>query len=174
MADDFFDEILLNYCENGLFAVTSPTMIHYHVKSDIFDIPCEALCHGVNIRGMAGGLAHAVFMRYPSSYESYSEACENGLLTTGQAFVTHEDDRLIYNLTTQDEPGPSARLDWLQDAFVAMRAHAIANNVKSIACPKIGAGIGGLSWRDVVKVIEQVWLTARDVQLHLVTQDEAF
>jgi O-acetyl-ADP-ribose deacetylase (regulator of RNase III) len=174
VADQDFDEILLTYCENGPFPVESPEMIIYHTKSDIFDLPTEALCHGVNIRGVTGGLAHAVFTKYPDSYQTYKEACDNGLLTTGMAFATHEHDRLIYNLTTQDNPGPSASLLWVQEAFVRMRAHAVANHVKSIACPKIGAGIGGLSWPDVEGVIKLVWETARDIELHFVTQEEAF
>ena len=37
--------------------------------ADIFEVEAEALSHGCNIRGVAGGLAGKVFDRYPEMRE---------------------------------------------------------------------------------------------------------
>jgi O-acetyl-ADP-ribose deacetylase (regulator of RNase III) len=45
----------------------------------------------------------------------------------------------------------------IEAALQAMRRTAEAEQVGSIAIPRIGAGYGGLSWRKVRAIIEQVF-----------------
>jgi O-acetyl-ADP-ribose deacetylase (regulator of RNase III) len=146
-------------------------MIEYHENTDLFKIDTEAICHGVNIRGVAGGLAHSVFERFPENYESYQSACSTGRLAPGAMMSHFENGQWVYNLATQQEPGPDAKIDLVEQAFVAMRAHAIKTKVKSIGCPQVGSGIGGLQWSDVDKAIRRVWSQAHGIGLHIVTRD---
>lgn len=45
---------------------------------------------------------------------------------------------------------------------------ASQSNVKSIALPKIGAGLGGLNWDDVKSAIEEVAASFPDIELIIV------
>ena len=50
----------------------------------------------------------------------------------------------------------------------AMLILASQSNVKSIALPKIGAGLGGLNWDDVKSTIEEVAASFPDIELIIV------
>jgi len=147
-------------------------MIEYHESTDLFEIDVEAICHGVNTRGIAGGLAASVFSRFPENYEAYQRECSQGRLTPGMMMSHYEKDQYVYNLVTQKEPGPDAKINLIEYAFTAMRSHAMENDVKSIGCPQVGAGIGGLQWKYVDQAIKKVWSTAQGVTLHIVTRDK--
>jgi O-acetyl-ADP-ribose deacetylase (regulator of RNase III) len=62
--------------------------------------------------------------------------------------------RWIYNIASQDQPGPNARLEWFEVGLVRSLKHAEENFVPTIAMPRIGCGIGGLEWGDVRDIIE--------------------
>ena len=110
-------------------------MIEYVENGDLFELDVDAICHGVNTRGVAGGLAHEVFSRFPENGGSYKELCNDGLLSGGTMMTHKELGQWVYNLVTQVEPGADARISLIEQAFVAMRAHAIENDIKSIGCP---------------------------------------
>lgn len=148
-------------------------MIEYHENTDLFEIDVEAICHGVNTRGVAGGLAFHVFDRFPENYHAYKSMCDRGDLVEGQMMCHKENGQWVYNLASQKEPGADAKINLIELSFVAMRAHAMLNEVKSIGCPQIGAGIGGLQWKYVDQAIRKVWSQAQGVTLHIVTR-EAF
>ena len=146
-------------------------MIEYHENTDLFEIDVEGICHGVNTRGIAGGLAHSVFTRFPENYEAYQRECTAGRLQPGMMMTHFENGQYVYNLATQKEPGPDAKINLIELAFVGMRAHAMENKVKSIGCPQVGSGIGGLQWKYVDQAINRVWSQAYGVTLHIVTRD---
>jgi len=146
-------------------------MIEYHENTDLFEIDVEAICHGVNTRGIAGGLAYEVFRRFPENKVAYQRACDNGSLTAGMMMAHKELGQWVYNLATQVEPGADAKINLIELAFVSMRAHAMENGIKTIGCPQVGAGIGGLQWSYVDRSIRKVWSQAQGVTLHIVTRD---
>lgn len=145
-------------------------MIEYVENGDLFELDVDGICHGVNTRGIAGGLAYEVFRRFPENKESYQRLCSDGLLAGGTMMTHKELGQWVYNLATQIEPGPSARINLIEMAFTVMRAHAINNEVKSIGCPQIGAGIGGLQWSDVDRTIQKVWSQSQGVKLFVCTR----
>ena len=49
--------------------------------------------------------------------------------------------------------GPDSEPPIDLDTMIALTANAEVNGVKSINIPKIGSGIGGLKWDDVLSVI---------------------
>jgi len=136
-------------------------MITYHPKTDLFQLPAGAFCHGINTRGVAGGLAADVFMRFPDMRDVYQSMCQQNALAGGDILPIFYDmgDRKfwVYNLVTQIEPGASASLDLVRQAMANMRSHAEMAEVESINCPLIGAGIGGLRWPDVDSILHEVF-----------------
>ena len=131
-------------------------MIKVIENGDIFAIKANAFCHGVNTKGIMGGLAGEVEKRFPDLAHLYRSMCELRQLDGGDILPVLFDKWWIYNLVTQIEPGASASLELIEQAFSKMIAHAEEHSVKSINVPKIGSGIGGLIWDDVFDVMQKL------------------
>jgi O-acetyl-ADP-ribose deacetylase (regulator of RNase III) len=124
---------------------------------DLFAQGLPALAHGVNCRGGLGGLALTFGRRWPALAAAYSEACAHGHLQLGGMLVfTADDGTVVYNLATQVRGGPDARLDAIDASLRTAVAHAQQHGITAIGLPRIGAGIGGLAWSDVLDVIEPI------------------
>lgn len=127
------------------------------INGDIFTTQRHAIGHGVNLHGVMGsGIAKTVKTLYPAVFPPYQRACHSGLLTTGGMLpVEVAKDRWILNMASQDKPGANARLDWLEDSLDAALHFVNMKNLDGLALPRIGAGIGGLEWDDVLEIIEK-------------------
>lgn len=120
-----------------------------------------AIGHGVNTYGMmGGGIAALIARKFPSVLEPYVEACKTKELVPGgfQAVKIEElPDFYIFNIASQQKPGPDARMEWLESGMEAAIAYAKENGFKGFAVPRIGGNIGGLDWETESKpVIEAV------------------
>jgi O-acetyl-ADP-ribose deacetylase (regulator of RNase III) len=64
----------------------------------------------------------------------------------------------VFNLGTQETYWRGrASYEAIETALASMKKQAIKEGLKSIAIPRIGAGFGGLSWKKVRAIIEQVF-----------------
>lgn len=122
---------------------------------DMFASTTAALAHGVNVDGLMGAGVAAIFRRkFPAMHREYVRACRRGDLTPGSVWPWKAPSGLwVYNLASQDRPGPHARLEWVEESVKAMLEHAQEHGVGSVAMPRIGCGIGGLHWADVEGVL---------------------
>lgn len=125
-------------------------------NTNALEIPCDAIAHGVNMRGaMAGGIARQIALMFPEAEAEYIWNCKWDLVNIGGCLpIGINDDKdqgpyTLYNLFTQVEPGADARLDALEKSLEFMTEEAAILGVKDIAMPRIGCGIGGLEWDDV-------------------------
>lgn len=131
-------------------------------KGSLFDADdLDALAHGVNCKGVMGaGIAKEFARRWPDMLVCYRKACTlNGLavgdvLKLGGFLAFQTEDRLIYNLATQDRPGPDAKLRYVAQGVAGMLNDAEDNGIKRIGMPRIGCGIGGLEWVEVRMIVE--------------------
>lgn len=134
------------------------------IKGDLFDPGHEfdAIGHGVNCRGVMGAGIAAVFKaRYPEMYKRYVIMCRYGILRAGGAYVYEPDaNPIIFNLASQDEPGPDAREKWYAQSLVAaLETPEVTQNWHpdyTVGLPLIGAGIGGLRRESSIGVVEDV------------------
>lgn len=128
------------------------------ITGDLFDSGAAILAHGVNIRGaMAGGIAAAFARRWPALEWSYRQTCLEGRLRVGEVFYWQAPNGpLIANVATQDDPGPCARMPWLVSGLSHVLGVADGLGVATVAIPRIGCGIGGLSWKEVSWAIQQL------------------
>lgn len=133
-------------------------------KSSLFDTQEGiAIAHGCNTLGVMGaGIAKYFKELFPEMYVSYQNKCKNKEFLPGGSFIwknpTKEGDhanRFVVNLATQDRPGPFARLEWIEESLCDS-LKKLDMEVKAIAMPKIGCGLGGLDWIDVKEVLEKV------------------
>ena len=124
---------------------------------DLFAATTDAIAHGCNCRGVMGaGIAKPMAALDNDMYLSYRERCQAGLFLLGECMPWYFDDSVdfvcVYNLATQVETGPDARLTAVAVSTTLMLDHAVRRNIKSIGVPRIGCGIGGLEWDDVKDV----------------------
>jgi O-acetyl-ADP-ribose deacetylase (regulator of RNase III) len=131
-----------------------------NVTGNLFDQNLHALAHGCNTAGVMGaGIALEFRKRYPPMYEIYRAMCGTGDFRLGTAFAwTEELDMrpLIFCMATQPTPGPTASLDAIRTSLTQVLTECEALGVTEVGMPRIGAGLGGLDWADVSKVVTEV------------------
>lgn len=113
----------------------------------------QVLVNPVNCVGVMGkGLALIFRQRFKDNLLAYQFACSSRQLKpgfflaveTGQDTPSH-----IVNLATKDHWRDSSRLEWVVQGADRLKAWAELNGVRSVACPALGAGEGGLPWAQV-------------------------
>jgi O-acetyl-ADP-ribose deacetylase (regulator of RNase III) len=144
------------------------------------DAPVDAIGHGVNCFGaMGSGIAVAFRQKFPEMYEKYKLMCDEAFLKPGMVYPwldrTHFDGQnlFIFNIASQFRPGADANLDYLESGLLYCRFYMRQRGLKHLALPRIGAGIGGLEWDDVVFVAEDVFAWQPDLHLTLVSLEGA-
>lgn len=145
-------------------------MIEY-VRGDIFTADAEALVNPVGTDGvMAKGLSAQFKRAYPANYTTYHAACGEGDVVVGRMLVVEterESPRYIVNFPTKSDTRSASRLEYieagLQDLVHIVRTHEI----RSIAIPGLGAGLGGLSWHEVRPRIESALAAIPDVHAYV-------
>ena len=122
---------------------------------DIFRSECEAITNTVNTKGVMGaGLALAFKRRYPEMYKEYVEVCKKNELRPGKMHVWENptgNPKYIINFPTKDDFRKDSEMSYIIDGLVALKDEIINRNIRSIALPSLGCGLGNLPW-DVVKV----------------------
>jgi len=125
------------------------------VLGDIFATPLDgipALAHGCNCRGKMGkGIAVAFREMYPRMYLAYAALCREQRPSPGEvmAWTEEEDGPIVYNLFTQDHWKDGATWSAVETSVRSMIRHMEANDVPMVLLPRVGAGLGRLSWSEV-------------------------
>lgn len=119
----------------------------------------DALVNTVNTVGVMGkGIALMFKDRYPENFRLYAAACKAKQVATGKMFITEanelEGPRWIINFPTKRHWRAPSEIEWVREGLVDLRKFLIDQDVKSIAIPPLGAGNGGLDWKQVKPEIE--------------------
>lgn len=142
-------------------------MLH-HITGDLFTIETDYIAHGVNTDGVMGaGVAKVIAERYPACKVQYQTDCRVFRLMPGGYSVWYGQGVAIFNLASQDAPGPFARLEWLESSL--SKALDLLMDGTRVAMPWIGAGIGGLTRPEVADVISSVAASYPAIELTVVT-----
>ena len=144
-------------------------MITY-TKGNLLDADVEVLVNAVNTVGVMGkGIALMFKQRFPKNMQEYAAACKSGEVQTGKMFATRTDATVgaewIVNFPTKQHWRGYSQMIWIEEGLQDLRRFIIENNIKSIAIPPLGAGLGGLSWRDVKPRILQALHDLSDVNI---------
>jgi O-acetyl-ADP-ribose deacetylase (regulator of RNase III) len=123
-------------------------MIRY-VTGDLFSANAEALVNAVNTVGVMGkGVALAFRQRFPENFRAYVDACSRGEVEVGRMFVMDrggfQRPRWIINFPTKQHWRHPSRLEWIVEGLDDLRRVIVANDIRTIAIPALGAGNGGL------------------------------
>ncbi len=101
-------------------------------------------------------------------YVKYKQLCKEGEFCPGDVFDYDYGGGHIYNLGTQVTWRTRAEIEYIEGSLDRMLYLAVCNDVKEIAMPAIGAGLGGLKWDDVKRCIERVANSYPMVDLYVV------
>jgi O-acetyl-ADP-ribose deacetylase (regulator of RNase III) len=134
----------------------------YHVRGDILLSKAQAIAHGVAPNDpMNQGLALSLHERYPAMHKDFHHWCSIKHPKPGDAWIWGGSGNVrIVNLLTQEGGyGHGARpakatIKNVSDALRAMSKIIATENLTSVALPRLATGVGGLSWDEVLPVIE--------------------
>lgn len=128
-------------------------------NADIFASGADSLVDPVDCTGAQGkGLALMFRQRYAVEALAYKTRCREGLMWPGECFWTRADDGTwVAFLATKDHWRRPSRLAWVRYGldeithFVTMRRGD--HEIRSVAIPALGCGLGELAWHDVRPLI---------------------
>jgi O-acetyl-ADP-ribose deacetylase (regulator of RNase III) len=145
-------------------------------KGDIFDSTAQVIVNPVNCKGHMGkGLALAFKQRYPQMFASYQQDCRDGMLRIGQPTLYTASTPWILNFPTKDHWRDNSKMEYIEAGLQYFVTNYKALGIKSVAFPKLGAGLGKLPWNKVgplmVKYLSQVDI---DVDIYITEEDQIY
>ncbi|WP_081454901.1 type II toxin-antitoxin system antitoxin DNA ADP-ribosyl glycohydrolase DarG [Thermus scotoductus] len=137
-------------------------------KGNVLDADAEALVNSVNCVGVMGrGVALQFKRAWPANYKAYAVACQRGEVQPGKMFVFTTgllaNPKYIINFPTKRHWRGKAHMQDIEQGLLDLLNVIRQYRIRSIALPPLGAGLGGLDWKEVRKRIENTLGTLNDV-----------
>lgn len=125
-----------------------------YTKGNILDSESEAIVNPVNTVGVMGkGLALQFKQAYPKNYKIYREVCEKKALKVGRLLLIDESNlersKFIINFPTKTHYAYPSKIEYIELGLKNLVELIEETNLKSIAIPALGCGLGGLKWEEV-------------------------
>jgi len=144
-------------------------MIEY-TSGDILKDNADALVNTVNCVGVMGrGIALQFKKAFPKNFKEYEEACKQGIVQPGRMFV-HEtgkmmSPRYIINFPAKRHWRGKSKIEDIEAGLKALVETVREHDIRSIAVPPLGSGLGGLEWEQVRDLIEKAMGPLADVRV---------
>ena len=131
-----------------------------HRTGNILACEAQAYVNPVNCVGVMGaGLALQFKLAYPKMFRDYRLACELGKVAIGSVWPFDRGltstPRWIINFPTKRHWRDVSEIDSIDRGLVSLKWFLADNEIKSVAIPALGCGLGGLDWVDVKASIER-------------------
>ena len=144
-------------------------MIEYR-QGDLLACNAEAIVNTVNCVGVMGrGIALQFKKQYPDNFKHYEAACKRGDVVPGKMFVYEVNSftkpRLIINFPTKRHWRGASHIEDIEKGLVDLVCVIRQYDIKSIALPPLGCGLGGLEWNEVKTHIESALSELNDVEV---------
>ena len=144
-------------------------MIEYKT-GDILREEAEAIVNTVNCVGVMGrGIALQFKRAYPENFKAYAAACKREDVKPGQMFVFETgqlaNPRYIINFPTKRHWRGKSRMEDIDAGLDALVDEIRARQIRSIAVPPLGSGLGGLNWPEVRSRIESAFAGLPEVKV---------
>lgn len=134
-------------------------MIEYKT-GDIISEDAEALVNTVNCVGAMGrGIALQFKKAFPKNFASYAAACKRGEVQPGRMHIFETGQLYPYyiiNFPTKRHWREKSRIEDIEAGLTALAKEIRERNIRSIAIPPLGSGLGGLDWSEVRPRIESM------------------
>src|SRR5688572_2512693 len=144
-------------------------MIDYKT-GDILEEDAEALVNTVNCVGFMGrGIALQFKKTWPENFKAYATACRLHEVQPGRMFVFETgrltNPRFIINFPTKRHWRGKSRIEDIEAGLTALVEEIRRREIRSIAVPPLGVGLGGLDWAEVRERIERALGRLEDVRV---------
>lgn len=144
-------------------------MIEYKT-GDILREDADAIINTVNCVGVMGrGIALQFKKAFPDNFKAYATACKNHQVEPGRMFVFETGQltapRYIVNFPTKRHWRGASRMEDIDAGLKALVETIQQYQIKSIAVPPLGSGLGGLDWAEVKPRIESALKPLNDVHV---------
>jgi O-acetyl-ADP-ribose deacetylase (regulator of RNase III) len=128
-------------------------------SGDILSDHSEALVNTVNCVGIMGrGIALQFKNAFPENFKFYKQACDLHEVQPGHMLVFQNsrlgNPRFIINFPTKRHWRGKSRIEDIDAGLQSLRKEIAQRNIRSIAIPPLGSGLGGLDWAAVRPRIE--------------------
>lgn len=133
-------------------------------KNDLFNYEGKAwLAHCISADfGMGKGIVVQFNERYNLKNYMIKNFPRNNWVGRGYCLPVKE--YKVFNLITKDKYHKKPTYDTVRQALIHMRNYAVIDKINRIAMPTIAAGLDGLNWDKVRKVIIEVF-TNTDIEI---------
>ena len=144
-------------------------MIHFKT-GDILNEDAEAVVNTVNCVGIMGrGIALQFKKSFPENFKAYTDACKRKEVQPGRMFVFEArqmtNPRYIINFPTKRHWRGASRMEDIESGLLSLVEEIKNRNIRSIAIPPLGSGLGGLDWSQVRPRIEDALEVFDDVRI---------
>lgn len=134
------------------------------MTGNILHADVEAIINTVNCVGVMGrGIALQFKKAYPKNFLAYKKACELQEIVPGKMFVFETNQginpKYIINFPTKRHWKGNSKIEDIDSGLIALIKEIQERNIKSIAIPPLGSGLGGLDWN----IVKERILNALDV-----------
>lgn len=151
------------------------------ITKSLFETDTEALVNAVNCVGVMGkGIALQFKRKFSDEYfKAYKNACQNRELVIGkvqvfelkntlaEARVFASVPRFIINFPTKNHWRERSRIEYIESGLESLTEAVERYEIKSIAMPALGCGLGGLVLEDVKPLIERAFGRMPNVEVRL-------
>ncbi|MEO0376795.1 MAG: macro domain-containing protein [Cyanobacteria bacterium P01_A01_bin.17] len=141
-------------------------------QGDILKTEADALVNTVNCVGVMGrGIALQFRKAYPDNFKAYKKACDAKQVQPGSMFVHDLNSlylpRYIINFPTKRHWKNKSKIEDIQSGLEDLVAVVRDRQIRSIAIPPLGCGLGGLDWGQVRELIIEAFQALPDVKVLL-------
>lgn len=139
------------------------------IEGDMFFSTLQTLTISVNLQSVMGkGLASRAKYQFPDVYVAYQDACRSKRITATKPYLYKREGSLDEELAdfgtdlatpnavkwfllfaTKRKWRENSRLEDIEGGLDWVRRNFQTQNIKSLAMPALGCGLGGLDWKDV-------------------------
>ena len=128
------------------------------VTGNLFEAKVEALVNPVNTVGVMGkGLALAFKKAFPANTKAYEAACRRRELAIGKVLVFEIGEaalpRYILNFPSKAHWRDPSKLEYIEAGMKDLVRVLAQREIRSVAIPALGAGLGGLDWKVVRPIV---------------------
>ena len=146
-------------------------MITYQ-QGNILHDQSDAIINTVNTVGVMGkGLALQFKKAFPDNFKEYKKACDDKSMVTGQVLSVPLNSMsppfYIINFPTKAHWKGKSTLEYIEQGLNSLKTEVKRLNLKSIAIPALGSGLGGLPWQEVEQLIQSSLAELPDVNWQL-------
>ncbi len=133
-------------------------MINF-TSGNIIEADAEALINTVNCVGVMGkGIALQFKKAFPEDYFSdYQKFCRNKKLIPGKVTVWQTgkfvNPKYIINFPTKLHWKEKSNYEYIEKGLESLKEEIKKLNIRSVAIPPLGSGLGGLNWAKVKNII---------------------